>query len=114
MPIRIQRLRSKDWKMPENTRYVGRPTVFGNPYKVDVFGRDLCLALFTETVRGFWIPNIVKDLSDDMVDIAYDLHHTWLARMGHHPEDTIRYELRGKDLACWCPLYEKCHADILL
>jgi hypothetical protein len=24
------------------------------------------------------------------------------------------YELRGKDLACWCPLDQPCHADVLL
>jgi hypothetical protein len=23
-------------------------------------------------------------------------------------------ELRGRDLACWCPLDEPCHADVLL
>jgi len=23
-------------------------------------------------------------------------------------------ELRGKDLACWCPLDKPCHADVLL
>lgn len=23
-------------------------------------------------------------------------------------------ELRGKDLACWCPLDRECHADVLL
>ena len=22
--------------------------------------------------------------------------------------------LRGKDLACWCPLDEPCHADVLI
>jgi hypothetical protein len=26
----------------------------------------------------------------------------------------LRRELRGKNLACWCPLNELCHADILL
>lgn len=26
----------------------------------------------------------------------------------------IRTELRGKDLACWCPLDKPCHADVLL
>jgi hypothetical protein len=26
----------------------------------------------------------------------------------------IRSELRGKNLACWCPLDGPCHADILL
>jgi hypothetical protein len=24
------------------------------------------------------------------------------------------HELRGKHLACWCPLNEPCHADVLL
>jgi hypothetical protein len=26
----------------------------------------------------------------------------------------VRYELAGKDLACWCPPGEPCHADVLL
>ncbi|MDI9901324.1 DUF4326 domain-containing protein [Rhodococcus sp. IEGM 1409] len=26
----------------------------------------------------------------------------------------IRAELAGKDLACWCPIDEPCHADVLL
>jgi hypothetical protein len=34
---RIQRKRTKGWKMPEGTVYVGRPTKWGNSFKV---GRD--------------------------------------------------------------------------
>jgi hypothetical protein len=26
----------------------------------------------------------------------------------------VRAELAGRDLACWCPLGEVCHADVLL
>ena len=26
----------------------------------------------------------------------------------------VRRELAGRDLACWCPLDEPCHADVLL
>lgn len=29
-------------------------------------------------------------------------------------EETIRRELAGHDLACWCPLDAPCHADVLL
>lgn len=32
MPERIQRRRSKGWRMPEGAIYVGRPTKWGNPY----------------------------------------------------------------------------------
>ena len=28
--------------------------------------------------------------------------------------EQVRRELRGKNLACWCPLDEPCHADVLL
>ena len=33
-PIRIQRKRTKGWRMPPNTVYVGRPTIWGNPFPV--------------------------------------------------------------------------------
>lgn len=38
MPIRIQRKRTKGYKMPPNTVYVGRPSKHGNPFKVGVHG----------------------------------------------------------------------------
>ena len=33
-PHRIQRKRTRGWKMPANTVYVGRPTIWGNPFRV--------------------------------------------------------------------------------
>jgi len=33
-PIRIQRRRTKGWRMPPNTVHVGRPSYWGNPYQV--------------------------------------------------------------------------------
>jgi hypothetical protein len=38
-----------------------------------------------------------------------------LYRQAFEPDaEDIRAELRGKDLACWCPLDQPCHADVLL
>ena len=34
MPVRIQRKRTKGWRMPEGAVYVGRPSKWGNPYKI--------------------------------------------------------------------------------
>lgn len=31
-PVRIQRKRTKGWRMPEGAVYVGRPTKWGNPF----------------------------------------------------------------------------------
>lgn len=37
-PARIQRKRTKGWKMPEGTVYVGRPSKWGNPYSIKKHG----------------------------------------------------------------------------
>lgn len=89
MPKRIQRKRAKGWKMPPNAVYVGRPTKWGNPW---VVGRDgdakTCMTLYEQLINGnIWSEPNMK---------------------------TIKRELRGKDLACWCPLGQPCHADVLL
>jgi hypothetical protein len=39
MAVRIQRKRVKGWKMPENTVYVGRPSMWANPFTVENTGR---------------------------------------------------------------------------
>lgn len=33
-PRRIQRLRAKGWRMPPSAVYVGRPTRWGNPFRL--------------------------------------------------------------------------------
>lgn len=112
MPVRIQRKRTKGWRMPEGAVYVGRPTIFGNPFHT------------ANTVDGWRV-------ADDN-DVEYDywptkhaaaLHATQLfyadltnwGRLEH--QDGLAEAiagLRGKDLACWCPLSSPCHADVLL
>jgi hypothetical protein len=90
-PKRIQRSRSKGWKMPANAIYVGRPTVWGNPY---VVGSKL---MNGETLTA---------------EKAVELYEQHLA--ANFSERDIRHCLRGKDLACWCAPDEPCHADVLL
>lgn len=111
-PKRIQRQRTKGWRMPPNAVYVGRPTIWGNPFwHAEKFhGVELSLALFRNTAQGIWDPSVVKDVPLTY----YDEYHEWLRRIRHHPLEVMQSELRGKDLACWCPLDKPCHADILL
>ena len=93
MPKRIQRKRTKGWRMPEGVVYVGRPTKWGNPYESN--GSDL--------------------LSHELVA----MYGAWLNSQPLLRDAAIAH-LRGKDLACWCPLVDKngdpvpCHADVLL
>ena len=86
-PIRIQRKRIRGWKMPQNTVYVGRPTKWGNRHNADKIGQEAAVRYFKNDFEiGF--SRVTKD--------------------------EIRRELRGKNLACWCPIGSPCHVDVLL
>ncbi len=88
-PVRIQRKRVKGWRMPEGAVYVGRPGKWGNPFYRGHHGTAAqCVELYRKKIGG----------------------NLWTFPSGHD----IRRELAGKDLACWCPLDQPCHADVLL
>lgn len=73
--------------MPSGAVYVGRPSQWGNPWRV---ARGVAAA---EAVRRY---------------------REWL--YGLDPEERTRLlaPLRGRDLACWCQPHQPCHADVLL
>jgi len=115
LPKRIQRKRTKGWKMPPNTVYVGRPSKWGNPFTERVWGLDLALKLFRDAANGTWCPSTLpSNFEDWQFNDAHYNGSVWRGDLGRHPLELIREELRGKDLACWCPLDQPCHADVLL
>jgi hypothetical protein len=95
---RIQRRRTRGWRMPEGAVYVGRPSKWGNPYSA--------------TGQGC-TPETAVDMFRHMLARAPCGDGQW-GRAGETVYDTIRRDLRGRDLACWCPLDSPCHADVLL
>jgi len=83
--------------MPEGAVYVGRPTKWGNPWRHSQWKHDLrrrAVHLFERWLNG---SNRPEDIEERRLAIMKGIG-----------------ELRGKDLACWCPLDEPCHADVLL
>src|SRR5690554_1957454 len=110
---RIQRKRTKGWRMPENTVYVGRPSKWGNPFRLTKDGVIECYVPHRR-VPGHWIDWSLTG-GFNMEDIL-ELYERWLNRellaYVHIPPDVE--ELRGKDLACWCKEGEPCHGDVLI
>jgi hypothetical protein len=100
-PKRIQRKRAKGWRMPPNTVYVGRGSRWGNPF---VLGRDgtaaECVRRYAEMLTPYRHHGEGSGLDHFLLSVA-------------NIED-IQTSLRGKNLACWCPLGQPCHADVLL
>jgi hypothetical protein len=101
-PRRVQRKRTPGFKLQEAggnglpVFYVGRPTIFGNPWTPKVIGRAEALRRYEawlttgESFGRAWLDEVRVKL---------------LARLP---------ELRGQNLACFCSEDDSCHADVLL
>jgi hypothetical protein len=130
-PQRIQRRRTRGWRMPEGAVYVGRPTKFGNPFRVikskccptwDVEDDNGITYLIDHKVaHRFSIddrrrPGALEGARMEAVRLFNDDLTEWLGgRIENEPglREAIR-DLAGRDLSCWCPLDQPCHADVLL
>jgi len=89
--MRVLNRRTDD--IPEDAVYVGRPSKWGNPFKMN------------DPLLPAGISRLEKRR------LVIEEYKGWILRQ----EDLLRQlsELRGKDLVCWCsPL--PCHADVLL
>ena len=109
MPERIQLRRTKGWKMPPNTVRVARPSRFGNPFRVGLKLKPCgCRSAGECTHNAFRCETPAE---------AVEAYRNWLNTIMACGNGRMRKDiesLRGKNLACWCPIGSPCHADVLL
>jgi hypothetical protein len=93
-PVRLRLSRRAGFRLQEHSNetnglpalVVSRPSRWGNPYPTATHGRERAIALFEASLKRLLGDALGGELGP----------------------------LRGKNLACWCPLDEACHADVLL
>jgi hypothetical protein len=106
-PRRIQRQRTKGYRLPPDAIYVGRPSRWGNPYRIGWHYQHL--GFVADEARAV---EVFRERLAGLAPLG------WFA------------PLRGHDLACWCPLCDAhrdglplgvvcpdcapCHGDVLL
>ena len=115
--------------MPNGAVYVGRGSIWGNPYRVGQRGELVWLPMtdaellkfdFTprpvtigdQTVIGNPVPPNTIRMFDAPLTID-DVLRMYRQRLLDNARLDVR-KLRGKHLACWCSLDQPCHADVLL
>jgi hypothetical protein len=98
-PIRVQRKRTKGYKLPPNTVCVDRTSQWGNPFKVGglFFHDDTDYEVLTAERAVQFFASAIENKSSALKFTRADL-----------------WKLRGKNLACFCSLSSACHADVLL
>ena len=98
-PRVIKRRRTKGWRMPAGAVYVGRPTIYSNPFRT------------ASEFRWWWEtrgqgPVLFPEQMDMLMGAMFQ---------------TEPHPLRGKHLVCWCVDWDGtgeppgvCHAEVLL
>jgi len=107
VPVRIQRKRAKGYNMQDHSYsingldcvYVGRPTKWGNPYRVG----NIC----QHPLSGKPIKVSSKNQAAGLFELKMGVASDFVI-------EEIKEELAGKNLSCWCKEGSSCHADILL
>lgn len=127
-PQRIQRRRTKGWRAPEGAVYVGRGTRWGNGWAIHQGGQDMD---FRWVVGAGFEKFLQTKRFDDIQVMTFETRHeaaTYAVKQYEKEMSTILGDsgalerqlrtdlatLAGKDLMCWCPRNQPCHADVLL
>lgn len=104
-PKRIQLSRKKGFKLPANTTVVSRPSRWGNPFAI---GQPIFAFVGTAI--------ILLEKNPDRASVVAHYQRLLEFHLVANPQ-IVRASLqalRGRNLACWCPLDQPCHADFLL
>lgn len=108
-PTRIQRSRKYKQTSPNGLPivYVGRPSKWGNPFKV-VEKDGYWYVIMDDRHRMIPFQDKVKAL-----ECCVDLYKAYISR--EHNRGTLNISsLKGKNLSCWCSKDSPCHADVLI
>lgn len=125
MAKRVQRQRSKGWRKPEGAVYVGRGTLWGNPFRYGAFYQDR--TGFNDCPYPVQEPFFMREsslLTGEPIAIhfnpirdaahAVDLYRRFVVYNNDVFTPEAIADLAGQDLMCWCPNDRPCHVDVLL
>jgi hypothetical protein len=109
--------------MPEGAVYVGRPSLWGNPWSfrrdfVDWPGvrpdqrREAAVTMYRRELEHW---GLMSDWDIVVSDTTWEAERARQSASGaQNMAEYAPHALRGHDLVCWCPLDQLCHADVLL
>jgi hypothetical protein len=113
IPTRGQRKRTKGWTAPEGALYVGRPSQWGNPWRIKGVARGHVVIHEPVTGRARSVVG-TYDTVEEAAARAVQEYREYLAGQSELWLYGRLQPLYGKILLCWCPLGQECHVDVLI
>ena len=95
-PQRIQRRRTRGWKVPPNTVSVSRPGMFANKFAVEFHKRWKVWLVLNPGRERMGMFALEADAHKFAVDLYQDA-------MSPDDIDWAKRVLQGSNLMCWCP-----------
>jgi hypothetical protein len=117
VPKRIQLRRTKGWRKPDGAIVVARPSIYGNPFGIYEHCKGAGGDWGVHDLGRFKAPYGHGWTRIGAASAAVNLYQRAFLetyRDGGMHQWTLLNPLKGHDLACWCPLDQPCHADVLL
>jgi hypothetical protein len=103
-PKRIRMSRQRPWRAENpDAVIVARPSMWGNPWAIGSTGWTILPGGYIDREPH---PPLTRDGAIESFRNSIEFR---LADDPHYLD-----ALAGRDLACWCPLDQPCHADVLL
>lgn len=111
-PVRLRLSRARGFDLQALSRATNglpaincaRPSRWGNRWRA----RLSAIGWICEDMRSREVFNAPTEAY--AIDLAVAHHRAWITPQAN----VVRDQLRGKNLACFCSLDERCHADTLL
>ena len=125
MATRVQRKRTAGWITPVDSHgrkavYVGRGTRWGNPFAIERLGSRWTVIDINDRSKALRENPQVFTYKHDAAAFAtsyFELNTVGVLGAYAYDDETLtdlRRKLAGRDLLCWCPIGQPCHADVLL
>lgn len=117
-PVRVQMSRQRPWRPEHPTAVVvARPSRLGNPWAIAKISGGGWAVLNPDRDLDPTSPHLSEHTTRaEAATAAVERFREWLSSDSISAQ-ILRHDLpalAGRDLACWCPPTQDCHADVLI
>lgn len=107
---RVQRKRTKGFRLPPNTKCINRGTDWGNPYRV----KQSKAKSKWYVVNPFNVVLIIRDTKEEALEECLYMYRAYVHRRINNGTLQLSDFDGYENIACFCPTDQPCHGDEII